>query len=147
MAQHVLDIATFRVAFPAFASEAAYPDAMLQVFWDVGVSYLGDYDGCLLSGTPLQSALNFMLAHLLELSRLAGLGQTAAIVTQSVVDKVSVSLAAPPVKNAWAWWLNLTPYGVNLWALLSVKGAGGLYLGGSPERAGFRGAYGRFGGR
>jgi hypothetical protein len=150
MAQHVLDKANFRVIFPEFANAAAfpagYPDAMLQAFWDVGVTYLGDYDGCLLSGPPLQSALNFMAAHLLKLSTMAAFGQTPAILTQARVDKVDVQLAAPPAKNAWAWWLNLTPYGVQLWALLSVKSAGGLYLGGSFARGGFRGPTGRWGG-
>lgn len=145
MAQHVLDPANFRVIFPAFASVEAYPDAVLLAFWDVGVTYLGSYDGCLLSGDPLQQALNFMTAHLLQLSVMATAGQTPAIVTQSTVDKVSVSIAAPPAKNAWAWWLCLTPYGVALWGLLNFRAAGGFYIGGSPERAGFRGAYGRFG--
>lgn len=145
---HVLDIANFRVIFPAFANPAAfpagYPDAMLQAFWDVAVTYLGAYDGCLLSGEPRQSALNFMTAHLLALSTMAANGQTPAIVTQATIDKVTVALAEPPAKNAWAWWLCLTPYGVQLWALLSVKSAGGFYVGGSLARAGFRGPSGRF---
>lgn len=144
MAQHVLDIANFRVIFPAFANVIAFPDLVLQAFWDVGVTYLGDYDGCLLEGPPLQSALNFMTAHLLQLNVMAQAGQTPAVVTEARVDKVSVSIAEPPIKSAWSWWLNLTPYGQSLWALLSVKAAGGFYIGGSAARAGFRGPYGGF---
>lgn len=148
MAQHVLDIANFRIIFPEFANPAAfpagYPDAMVQAFWDVAVTYLGDYDGCLLDGGALQMALNYLTAHLLKLTAMAAAGQTPAILTQAVIDKVSVTLAAPPAKNAWAWWLNLTPYGVQLWALLSIKGAGGFYVGGSLARAGFRGPSGGF---
>jgi len=146
MAQHVLDLANFRVIFPAFSNVVSFPDAVIQAFWDVGVTYLGDYDGCLLAGDPLQSALNYMCAHLLQLSVMAQAGLTPGIVTQSTVDKVSVSIAAPPAKNAWAWWLNLTPYGSALWALLTVKGAGGFFIGGSLARSGFRGPTGRFGG-
>lgn len=141
---HVLDIAQFRVIFPEFASVVAFPDAVLQAFWDVGVTYLGAYDGCLLSGDPRQNALNYMTAHLLKLSVMAQAGQTPAIVTQATIDKVTVSLAEPPTKSGWAWWLCLTPYGVALWALLSVKSAGGFYVGGSLARAGFRGPTGGF---
>jgi hypothetical protein len=142
--QHVLDIANFRVIFPAFSNVVDFPDLVLQAFWDVGVTYLGDYDGPLLSDDPLQSALNYMTAHLLQLSVMAQSGITPGIVTNATVDKVAVSIAEPPVKNAWGWWLALTPYGAALWALLTVKGAGGFYVGGSFSRAGYRGPVGGF---
>lgn len=144
MAQHVLDPAVFRVLFPAFASEALYPDGVLDVFWGSAVSFLGDYDGCLLSGAPLQSALNYMTAHLLASDDLLKRGQTAVIVTGSTVDKVQVQLMPPPVKSAWQWWLLTTPYGTQLWALLTVRGAGGFYVGGRPEQSAFRKVGGRF---
>lgn len=144
MAQHVLDPVTFRVLFPAFASEAAYPDAVLDVFWGSAVAFLGDYDGCLLSGAPLQSALNYMTAHLLWSNVLLARGQSSVVVTGSTVDKVQVQLMPPPVKSAWQWWLLTTPYGAHLWALLTAKSAGGFYIGGRPEQSAFRKVGGRF---
>lgn len=144
MAQHVIDYATFRILFPAFANATTYPNAVLDVFWASAVSFLGDYDGCLLSGAGLQSALNFMTAHLLQSNVLLQSGQTAVIVTGSTVDKVSVQLMPPPVKSAWQWWLFTTPYGVQLWALLSAQSGGGFYVGGRPEQSAFRKVGGRF---
>lgn len=144
MAQHVLDIPVFRVLFPAYANATTYPDGVLDVFWGSAVAYLGDYDGCLLRGAALQSALNYMTAHLLALNDMIARGQTFAIVTGSTVDKVSVTREPPPAKSGWQWWLALTPYGLQLWALLSVKSAGGFYVGGRPEQAAFRKVGGRF---
>jgi len=144
MAQHVIDYATFRVLFPAFASEAAYPNAVLDVFWASATSFLGDYDGCLLSGAPLQSALNYMTAHLLWSNVLLARGQSSVVVTGSTVDKVRVELMPPPVRSAWQWWLLTTPYGTQLWALLTAKSAGGFYIGGRPEQSAFRKVGGRF---
>jgi hypothetical protein len=52
----------------------------------------------------------------------------------------------PPETNQWQWWLSLSPWGQQLLALLLVKSAGGFYIGGFPERQGFRKAYGLFNG-
>lgn len=144
MAQHVLDIATFRVLFPAFANETAYPDGVLNVFWGSAVAFLGDYDGCLLRGAALQSALNYMTAHLLQSDVMIRRGQTFAVVTGSTVDKVSVTREPPPIRSMWQWWLATTPYGLQLWALLTASSAGGFYIGGRPERDAFRKVGGRF---
>lgn len=144
MAQHTLDITAFRQAFPAFADVILYPDATISLRWGEATVYLGDYDGCLLSGVGLQSALNYMTAHILASFVLIGRGQTPGIVTQSTVDKVSVSLAPPPTRSGWQWWLATTPYGMALWALLTAKSAGGAYVGGRPERAAFRKVLGNF---
>jgi hypothetical protein len=145
MAVHTLDPAAFRAIFPAYANVVTFPDARLQAYWDLAVSYMGDVDGCLLSGAGLQSALNFLTAHLLWLAVLSERGQSGGVVTGSTVDKVQVMLAAPPFKDGWEFWLSQTPYGLQLWALLKVKSAGGFYIGGSPERLGFRRVGGGFG--
>jgi len=144
VAQHTLDIPAFRLAFPAFASESAYPDATITLRWGDATVFLGAYDGCLLSGVGLQSALNYLTAHLLASFTLIAQGQTSVVVTGSTVDKVSVSLQPPPAKTGWQWWLSTTPYGLQLWALLSARSAGGYYVGGRPERAAFRKVLGRF---
>lgn len=144
MAQHTLDIAAFRLAFPAFANTTTYPDPTIELRWGEATVYLGEYDGCLLSGVGLQSALNYLTAHILASFALIATGQTPGIVTDSRVDKVAVSLAPPPTRDGWQWWLATTPYGVQLWALLIAKSAGGWYVGGSRERAAFRRVGGQF---
>lgn len=153
MADHSLDIPTFRLAFPAFADPVAYPDERLNVVWGLAVGYLGDADGVLLNGAAKQSALNFLTAHLLFLSTLTQPGgsggsvggASGGVLTDAQVDKVRVSFAPPPFKDGWEWWLAQSPYGAELWALLRLKSAGGFYVGGNPERNAFRRVGGGFG--
>lgn len=146
MATHSLDIATFRIAFPQFASAAVYPDPRLDVTWGLATGYLGDADGVLLDGNPLQAALEFMTAHLLALSQMQAEGtMVPGPITGTTIDKVQVQFAPPPFKNGWGWWLSQTPYGAQLWALLQAKAGGGFYAGGNPERAAFRRVGGGFG--
>lgn len=148
MAEHILDLTTFRLLFPAFADVTAFPDAYVQAQWDMAVSYLGVYDGPLLCGAPLQSALNLMTAHLMAINVILaanGPGAQVSVTVGATIDKVTVSSMPPPVKSGWAWWLNTTPYGAQLWALLSMRSAGGFYAGGLPERLGFRKVGGTFG--
>lgn len=62
--------------------------------------------------------------------------------TSASEGSVSVGMMAPPAKNGWQFWLSSTPYGVQLGALLGVASAGGVFIGGSEERAAFRKAGG-----
>lgn len=140
MAVHVLNSSTFRLAFPEFRLET---DASLQVNFGMATAYFGDVDGLLLEGQGLQSCLELMTAHILKLSQMAANGETIpGPVTSSRIDRISVQFAAPPYKDGWSWWLSQTPYGVQLWALLSMLAGGGLYIGGAPERDAFRTVYG-----
>lgn len=142
MADHAIDVTAFREKFPAFSDAGSYPDATLTVFWNLGAEFLGKSDGPLLCGSALQTALDYMGAHLLHLSGAQTRGDAVGVLTQATIDKVSVSLAPPPVRSAWGHWLASSPYGMALSAFLSLQSAGGLYIGGSPARAGFRGPLG-----
>ncbi len=143
---HVIDPAAFRVLFPQFANVTAYPDATLMLFFGSATAFLGEYDNYALSGQGLQTALDLMTAHLLAIGTGAAAGTGGSgVVTGSTIDKVSVTLMAPPARSAWAFWLSGSPYGAQLWALLSMRSAGGFYIGGSPERAAFRRVGGGFG--
>lgn len=146
---HVIDIPSFRILFPQFASETAYPDATLTAFFGAATVYLGDYDNYALCGQGRQYALNLLTAHLLAVGTgaAAATGSGGGVVTGSTIDKVSVTLMAPPAKSAWAFWLSGSPYGLQLWALLKVRSAGGYYIGGLPERDAFRRVGGGFGPR
>ena len=141
MSTLTFDVVAFRLAFPAFADELLYPTPTLQGYWDAATCYISDQDYGYLNGVCRERAINLMTAHLTALSNIIaennykgmpGLAQSATI------DKVSVSLTPPPAKNQWQWWLSLTPYGQQLFALLFVKGAGGMYIGGLPETSAFR---------
>lgn len=143
MAQQTLDIPTFRLLYPEFANATTFSDAYIEAQWDVAVATMGDRDGWALAGAALRNALNLLTAHQMKLALIAGTGGSggggvAGVVTGATIDKVSVQLAAPTTRSGWQYWLASTPYGMQLWAFLSVKSAGGLYIGGRPERRAFR---------
>lgn len=147
-----LDPATFRALFPEFADATAYPEAALQIRWDAeAVGYVSDENCGDLRDAKRAYAVQLMLAHLLRLSKLAasaGVGGAAlaGVVTAATIDKVSVTLAPPPARDAWGYWLAQTPYGQQLSAFLSAQAVGGFYIGGNipAERSAFRKAGGVF---
>ena len=57
----------------------------------------------------------------------------------SAIDKVQITAIPVPLKNQWGWWLSISGYGQQLWALLQVNSVGGFYIGGSPILTSFRG--------
>ena len=140
MATHTLDLTKFRALFPEFANDVKYPDATLQQWFTVAGTYLGltDY-ACGLNGDTLDLALMQLTAHLLKsATMLSGNKGAPMVMTSATIDKVSISTLAPPIKTAWQHWLSTTPYGLMLWALLSMKSAGGFVYGGTPELSGYR---------
>lgn len=138
MALHTFDVDLFRLQFPAFANPIEFPDARLQMYWDMAVCYINPNDFCYLSGDCLQLALNLMTAHLAASNVLIEGGQNPGFTTSASIDKVNVSLQPPPVTSGWNFWLATTPWGVQLWALLQASSVGGYYIGGRPETSAFR---------
>lgn len=142
MALHTFDLTSFQAACPALA--ATNPTTLAGTFTTATV-IMTPYDGCILTGDALQLALNLMTGHLTQIAALIAGGQTTTgPITNAAEGSVSLAIAPPPATNAWSYWLASTPYGQQLWALLSVKAAGGLMVGGSLERASFRQAGGGF---
>lgn len=144
MTELVFDAAAFRVQFPVYANATTYTTPALQSFWNMAIIYISPTDYGFISGDSRQRALNMMVAHLTYLQDMLTSGTAPQMVNSSSVDKISVSLTPPSVKNQWAWWLNLSPYGQQLQALLSIRGGFGMYSGGSLARAGFRQPAGGF---
>ena len=146
MAQHELIIDDWRLRFPEFSQ---LTDAQIEMAWDSATSYIADYDNFLLSGKRLQLALNLMTAHIVQLRVMAlskdNSSMPTGVLTSASEGSVSVSFSPPPFKNGLETWLAMTPYGLELWALLSMAIAGGFYVGGKPETAAFRDVGGRFG--
>ena len=132
----------FRALFPAYASTTTYPAATLQVYWNTAILYINNqYGGCYCGGMSLAQqtqALNLMTAHLVYLNGLITAGQVPQIITAAGIDKINVTMEPPPAKNQWQYWLQTTPYGQQLMALLQVIGVGGFYASSAPGgRAGF----------
>ena len=139
---HTFDLESFKTSFPALATVA--PASLGAYFTDATV-FLGVYDGCLLSGDVLQRCLNLLTAHLAQTSNLLLSGQSqVAPIASATQGSVSLSMVPPPATSGWQYWLASTPYGQQLWALLSMRGAGGFLIGGSLERKAFRKAGGVF---
>lgn len=137
----VLNIATFRAQFPAFANVVTYPDPAIQAQWNVATFYTSpEWIACQTMTLAQQGfLLDLLTAHLLALNAMiaAGTANPGAI-TGATVDKVSVTLQAAPTKDSFDFWLSSTPYGRQILALLQIKSAGGFYVGGLPERSAFR---------
>lgn len=132
--------ATFRALFPAFTSTITYPLAVTSLYWGVATSYISKWPQCgeALSYDQTILALNQMTAHILQLNTLAATGQQGGIVTAAGVGAVNVAIQPPPEVNQWQWWLNQTPYGSMLLALLEAATVGGFYVAdGVPARGMF----------
>lgn len=156
MARHVFDAAAFRAQFPQFADETQYPAAVLAGYFNMAGTFVSRWDNCLLYGERLQMLLELVTAHIVSLLMAPPPGQVdpnappgstvpamGGILQAASIDKVSVSIMAPPVRDGYDYWFNQTPYGQQYLALLSAMTAGGIFIGGMPESMGFRRVYGR----
>jgi hypothetical protein len=134
------DYALFQAQCPAFANPVTYPEALMQMYWDIAINYITNVANWgALQGTTRQYAINLMVAHLAFLAGIiasgAGNTQVPGMMQTATIDKVTVGLTPPPLPNQFQWWLGLTPYGQMLLSLLQVNSVGGFYIGGSPVRA------------
>lgn len=132
----------FRALFSAYANTVTYSPTMVQAFWDTAGNYVSTRaGGCFTGGMTLSQqtlAVNQMTAHLLYLNDLIAAGNTPGVAVAATVDKISVTLEPPPAPNQWQYWLNQSPYGQQLLALLQVASVGGFYASSAvPGRAGF----------
>lgn len=141
-----IDVTAFRQAYPAFSNPIMYPDPAIQnaaALADCYVDTASRWWNC----TKCQELiLNLITAHLLLINgtaQMPGVGYSG-LLTSATVGSVSVGFQASSVtQNAFTVFLNKTPYGEQLLALFARLMSGGVYIGGSPERRGFR----KFGGR
>ena len=139
MAEYLtFDVTQFRATYTEFSDPLKYPDAVLQNYWDIATCYISNENYGYLSGDCRQLAINLMTAHLAKIADLSNSGQLAILAQAASIDKISVSLTPPPLKNQFAWWLSTTAYGQQLYALLQARSVGGFYVGGLPEKSAFR---------
>lgn len=132
----VIDLTTdqFRCDFCEFSDFEKYKESLLSSYIKRAYSYISNKVSGVLSEEDRTLALELMTAHLLTLrSKILSNTATGQIASTSI-DAISVSLVAPVNKNAWQYWLNSTPYGQQLLALLQAHAPAGLYFGGSCQR-------------
>lgn len=138
MAVITFDSAAFRIQCPVYSDPTNYPDATLQDYWDMAINFVSDEDYGYLTGGARRMAINYMLAHLLYITALILDGTTPGTVINSTVDRTSVALQAPKERSSFMFWMNQSPYGVALLALLRVNAVGGYLVGSSNPRANIR---------
>lgn len=130
----------FRLLFPQFASVT---DEKVNA-WADWAKCLADTNGCACT----EQIWMLLVAHLIQLSTQAENGTSIpGALASATVEKVSVSFQPAPGADGWSHWLNLTPWGQQALALMAACSAGGMYVGGLPERAGFTSVGGSRGGR
>lgn len=141
----VITAAELRAAFPAFSDTTKYPDAMLNNCIVFAGSFISDKYKVFNDSLDLNArtlALELMACHIAFLltsaqeSASAG-GEGAASVSGTVVSAriadVSVSTTVPDDNGKLSWYLNQTPYGQQLNALLAIH-VSPIYYGGSNQR-------------
>lgn len=127
MAVITFNYESFIALFPDFS---AVPEGTLQMYWDIAINYISDetcWNYMKLSQQTL--ALNLMTAHVAYINTQINTNQTPFIANNVSVDKVSIGILPPPVRNQWRFWLNTSPYGTQCIALLENAIVGGVYIG------------------
>ena len=125
--------ADFRSAFQQFQ---ATPDATISVWVD-----LAENSAMASWFKGAKKAEQWLLvAHMGHMLQGANSGDSSTgVVTSASEGSVSVSFAPPPdAKSALQYWLSSSPYGIQLWTLLTIAGKQIQSVGGLPERSAFR---------
>jgi hypothetical protein len=128
-----MDISAFRLAFPEFADEAKYPDAMITFWSSAGLLLLNEarWGDLLTHGLWLYVAHNIVLGSADMASGDSGAypGKgVGGIVTNNSVDGVSVSYDTNSITLDGAGNYNSTKYGREFWQLAMIVGMGGQQL-------------------
>jgi DNA-binding transcriptional regulator YdaS (Cro superfamily) len=128
------DTVAFRQAFPAFSDT---PDAAIQAWASiVSQSPMASWFAC--SPVTQQQLIVAHIGALLSSATAPGNSQGNGAITSATEGSVSASFVAPPVKDGLEYYLSSSTYGQMLWAMLNVSAAGGVYVGGLPERRAYR---------
>ena len=138
---------SFIAAFPAFSDPIAFPEATLQGYFNLATAFMNPGQNPFLSLAQLTQCLNLYTAHFAQLSVISADGDTPAVTLNATIDKVQVGNQEVPLENQFQYWLQSTSYGQMLLALLQVLSVGGWLVGGWPERAAIRQAFGVFPGQ
>lgn len=136
-------VAKFRTDFVEYSDVTKFPDALLTNTASLTVHFMQS-SGDMLTGDSYDYAVELLVAHMLSMAAAAQGGSQGGFYTSSTVDKVSVTMLPPVVRDNFAFYLTQTPYGIQLQALLLAKAIGGTFVGGNQESAAFRRSGGVF---
>ena len=140
-----INIAEFREAFPEFSNTTKYPDGYVNRHLSVAQLYISNRN-FLLRPNVRKLAIQYMAAHLIFLETTDDNGNfvgwsdsaTAGAVTSSHIGDVSVSFQPPIATEEWELWLESTPYGKMLLALLQFHKPAFFYKVGRPNPFGIK---------
>jgi hypothetical protein len=127
----IFNYSEFVALFPAYSDAGLYPQALLQQYWNSAINYVSPISNFgAIQGPKRQYALNLMTAHLVFYAGLVAQQQVPALMQSATIDKVSIAVTPPPLPNQWQWFLDMSPYGQQLLALLQANSVGGFYVAG-----------------
>ena len=138
-----LDIDAFRLLYPEYADPIEYPNIVIETRWAQATVFMPEAGNSLFTDAQWQAGLYMLLAHWVSIGAQTAKGEYPSYVTQGGTSKISVSTAAPPAADSFLWWLQCTPYGAQLAALLRAKAAGGLLVGGQNVTGAYRAPFRR----
>jgi len=134
----------FRAQFPNQFPDPPNTDVFIELFWNSAICYISNEDDGSITGACRRQLLNLMTAHLITVANKTTDGEQAAFVKSATIDKITVTVQEFENKNQLQTFLNQTPYGQQVYALLYARTVGGFYFGGSNELGSFRRAGGVF---
>jgi hypothetical protein len=138
------DYESFISLFPEFNNPVTFPELRLQGNWDQATCYCSNINFGRLNNSSRLLALQYVTAHITQYFYNTTKGKRSLPITQSTVDKIAVSLLAPPVSNSWQFFMSSTPYGQAYLALLQSASAGGFVVNGVPNGLAIRGFNGNY---
>lgn len=138
------DADLFRAQFPNQFPNPPNTDEILELYWDIAICYISNNAAGRLTEDCRRQAINLMTAHLIQIADNATSGQQSGFVESASIDKISVKVQTFQNKNQFQWFLNQTPYGQQLYAMLFLATVGGFMAGAFNELGSFRRAGGVF---
>jgi len=130
-----LTVQQFRVDFQEFSSTTVFPNDMVNFYINLSANML-NANGSF--GAQLNYAQELFTAHCITIESRAmseakggGIPGTmvAGIPSSKSVDKVSVSYDTSAILDPTAGHWNLSTYGIRLWQMMRLFGAGPLFVG------------------
>lgn len=140
----IYDDDKFRQFFQEFKDAVKYPQALIEGYWAQANCIFDDEGNPLFKACDAWLVVANLTAHMMAIAMKAAKGRQVGFKSSSTIDKVSISMLPPPVKDQFSWWLSSTPYGAMLAALLEAASVGGFFFGGINERGSFRKGGGGF---
>ena len=140
-----INITEFRQAFPEFSNTTKYPDTYVNRHLSVAQLYISNQN-FFLRPNVRKLAIQYMAAHLIFLETTDNNGNfigwsdaaTGGAITSSHIGDVSVTLHPPVATEEWELWLESTPYGKMLLALLQLQRPAFIYKTGRPNPWGIK---------